>query len=178
MIELLTGTSIQQAHSPTNQIAPQDSTDGLMHLLHIIGEFYAEGIDDHLMVALLLFVIIFDIILGVSCAWVYREYKSYKFRKGLVSHLSMFIVTALMYPLFVFAGLASGADSFIAAMVFAYGSSILANLARLGIHIPYIDEYVRNNIDTYKFEIKDSDTAEDIQRKRGNGKKKKKKKTK
>ena len=61
MIELLTGTSIQQTHSPTNQIAPQDSTDGLMHLLHIIGEFYAEGIDDHLMVALLLFVIIYDI---------------------------------------------------------------------------------------------------------------------
>lgn len=172
MITLLTEASILQAHSHTNQIAHHDSTDGLMYLLHIIEEFYAEGIDDHLMVALLLFVIVFDIVLGVSCSWVYREYKSYKFRKGLVSHLSMFMVTALIYPLFVYAGLVSGVDSFIAAMVFAYGSSILANLARLGIHIPYIDDYIRNNIDSHKFEIKDSDTIEDVQRKHGKKKKK------
>lgn len=160
----------------TNQsLAPEDSTDGIMHLLHIIGDFYSNGIDDHLIVAALLFVIIFDILLGTSCAWVYHEYKSYKFRRGLVSHITMFTLTAILYPLFMFAGLSGGADSFIFAMIFAYVSSILANLARLGIHIPYIDSFVRKNIDSHKFELTSSDTPEDVQRKLGYPEKKKKK---
>lgn len=164
---------------PNQGLPPEDSADGLMHLLHIIGEFYSKGIDDHLIVAALLFVIIIDILLGTSCAWVYHEYKSYKFRRGLVSHVTMFTLTAILYPLFMFAGLSGGADSFIIAMIFAYLSSILANLARLGVHIPYIDSFVRNNIDSHKFELTDSDTPEDVQRKLGvSGEKKKKKKKK
>ena len=39
-------------------LPPEDSTDGLMHLLHIIGDFYRNGIDDHLIVAGLSFVIL------------------------------------------------------------------------------------------------------------------------
>ena len=156
-------------------LPPEDSTDGLMHLLHIIDDFYRNGIDDHLIVAALLFVIIIDILLGTSCAWAYHEYKSYKFRRGLVSHVTMFTLTAILYPLFMFAGLSGGADSFIFAMIFAYVSSILANLARLGVHIPYIDSFVRNNIDSHKFELTSSDTPEDVQRKLGHPERKKRK---
>ena len=163
---------------PNQGLAPEDSTDGIMHLLHIIGDFYSKGIDDHLIVAALLFVIIIDILLGTSCAWVYHEYKSYKFRRGLVSHVTMFTLTAILYPLFMFAGLSEGADSFIFAMIFAYLSSILANLARLGVHIPYIDSFVRNNIDSHKFELTSSDTPEDVQRKLGYPEKKRKRKRK
>ena len=149
-----------------------------MHLLHIIGEFYSNGLDEHLVVALLLFVIIFDIVLGTSCAWVYHEFLSFKFRRGLTSHVTMFTLTAILYPLFMFAGLSSAADSFIFAMVFAYVSSVLANLARLGIHIPFLDSFIRNNIDSHKFELKSTDTEEDIQRKLGYPEKQKRNKSK
>ena len=170
LLAVVTDSSATQSQT-TQNLAPRDSADGLMHLLHIIGDFYSNGIDEHLIVAALLFVIILDIILGTSCAWVYREYKSYKFRRGLVSHVTMFTLTAVLYPLFMFAGLSSGADSFILAMIFAYGSSIIANLARLGIHIPFLDSFIRNNIDSHKFELKSSDTPEDVQRKLGYPKK-------
>ena len=141
--------------------------NGLMHILNIIKNFYGYYVDDHLIILALLFVIAFDIILGTSNAWVYHEYKSYKFRRGLVSHAAMFFLTALLYPFIVLAGLDKAIDAFIITMVFAYASSIVANLAKLGVNIPYIDQYVRTHIDTYKFELKDTDTPEDIQRKLG-----------
>ena len=156
-------------------LAPEDSTDGIIHLFQVVGDFYSKGIDDHLIVAALLFVIIIDILLGTSCAWAHHEYKSYIFRRGSVSHVTMFTLTAILYPLFMFAGLSEGADSFIIAMIFAYVSSILANLARLGVHIPYIDSFVRNNIDSHKFELTSSDTPEDVQRKLGCRERKKRK---
>ena len=37
------------------------------------------------------------------------------------------------------------------AMIAAYGSSILASLSALGVEIPYIDKYIKNNIDKEKF---------------------------
>ena len=163
---------------PNQGLPPEDSADGIIHLFQVVGDFYNKGIDDHLIVAALLLVIIIDILLGTSCAWAHHEYKSYIFRRGLVSHVAMFTLTAILYPLFMFAGLSEGADSFILAMIFAYVSSILANLARLGVHIPYIDSFVRNNIDSHKFELTSSDTPEDVQRKLGYPKKKRKRKRK
>ena len=159
---------------PNQGLPPEDSADGIIHLFQVVGDFYNKGIDDHLIVAALLLVIIIDILLGTSCAWAHHEYKSYIFRRGLVSHVAMFTLTAILYPLFMFAGLSEGADSFILAMIFAYVSSILANLARLGVHIPYIDSFVRNNIDSHKFELTNSDTPEDVQRKLGHPEKKRK----
>lgn len=159
---------------PNQGLPPEDSADGIIHLFQVVGDFYNKGIDDHLIVAALLLVIIIDILLGTSCAWAHHEYKSYIFRRGLVSHVAMFTLTAILYPLFMFAGLSEGADSFILAMIFAYVSSILANLARLGVHIPYIDSFVRNNIDSHKFELTNSDTPEDVQRKLGYPEKKRK----
>lgn len=131
--------------------------DGLMHILHIIGKFYEDGIDDHLAVFALLVVIVFDILLGFSRAWAQHSYSSSKFRKGLVSHVAMFLMTALAYPLCVFAGLGVAVDAFIISMLFAYGSSVLANLSALGVHIPYIDKFIRQNIDTDKFDVDKAD---------------------
>lgn len=135
--------------------------DGLMHILHIIGNFYEDGIDDHLAVFALLVVIVFDILLGFSRAWAQHSYSSSKFRKGLVSHVAMFLITALAYPLCVFAGLEMAVDAFIISMLFAYGSSILANLSALGVRIPYVDKFIRQNIDTDKFDIEDADYTDE-----------------
>lgn len=148
--------------------------EGFMHVINIIRNFYGYYVDDHLIILALLFVIVFDIILGTSNAWVYHEYRSYKFRKGLVSHAAMFFLTALLYPFIVLAGLDKAIDAFIITMIFAYASSIIANLAKLGVNIPYIDQYVRTHIDSYKFELKDTDTHEDIQRKLGHSRAKEK----
>ena len=161
--------------STVPQLSEKDP-EGFMHVINIIRNFYGYYVDDHLIILALLFVIMFDIILGTSNAWVYHEYRSYKFRKGLVSHAAMFFLTALLYPFIVLAGLDKAIDAFIITMIFAYASSIIANLAKLGINIPYIDQYVRTRIDSYKFELKDTDTHEDIQRKLGHSRGKEKKK--
>ena len=53
--------------------------------------------------------------------------------------------------------LTSIVDTFIFAMIAAYGSSILASLSALGVEIPYIDKYVKRNIDKEKFFLKEAD---------------------
>ena len=47
--------------------------------------------------------------------------------------------------------LGSVIDTFIFAMIAAYGSSILASLSALGVEIPYFDKYIKKNIDKEKF---------------------------
>ena len=51
--------------------------------------------------------------------------------------------------------LTSIVDTFIFSMIAAYGSSILASLSALGVEIPYIDKYVKKNIDKEKFFLKE-----------------------
>ena len=46
-------------------------------------------------------------------------------------------------------------DTFIVAMMAAYGSSILASLSALGVEIPGLDRFVKQNIDHEKFQLKD-----------------------
>ena len=97
-------------------------------------------------------VIIFsDIAIGVSRAWAFHELSSSKFRKGLVGHIAMFTFVAIFYPFAVFMNLGGVLDTFIFAMIAAYGSSILASLSALGVEIPYIDKYIKKNIDKDKF---------------------------
>ena len=132
----------------------QIENDGIFRVMDIISDFYAHGIDDHFLVLALLVVIIADIILGVSRAWAYHSFSSSKFRKGLVGHVSMVIIVAMIYPFVVHMGLSAAIDTFIVAMLAAYGSSILANLSALGVEIPYIDQFVKRNIDKDKFVLK------------------------
>lgn len=125
--------------------------DGIFGVFDVVRDFYAHGIDEHLWVFLLMIIILSDIVIGVARAWAFHEFSSSKFRKGLVSHIAMFTFVAIFYPFAVFMNLGSVIDTFIFAMIAAYGSSILASLSALGVEIPYIDKYVKRNIDKEKF---------------------------
>lgn len=127
--------------------------DGIFGIFQVVKDFYDHGIDEHLWVFLLMLVILADIFLGVSRAWAFHEFSSSKFRKGLVGHIAMFTFVAIFYPFAVFMNLGSVIDTFIFAMIAAYGSSILASLSALGVEIPYIDKYVKRNIDKDKFNL-------------------------
>lgn len=129
--------------------------DGIFGIFQVVKDFYDHGIDEHIWVFLLMVVIAADIILGVSRAWAFHELSSSKFRKGLVSHAAMFTFVAIFYPFAVFMNLGGIIDTFIFAMIAAYGSSILASLSALGVEIPYIDKYVKKNIDKEKFFLKE-----------------------
>lgn len=125
--------------------------DGIFGVFDVVRDFYEHGIDDHLWVFILMVIIFSDIVVGVSRAWAAHEFSSSKFRKGLVSHTAMITFVAIFYPFAVFMNLSSVIDTFIFAMIAAYGSSVLASLSALGVEIPYIDKYVKRNIDKDKF---------------------------
>lgn len=127
--------------------------DGIFGIFQVVKDFYDHGIDEHLWVFLLMLVILADIVLGVSRAWAFHEFSSSKFRKGLVGHIAMFTFVAIFYPFAVFMNLGGIIDTFIFAMIAAYGSSILASLSALGVEIPYIDKYIKQNIDKEKFNL-------------------------
>lgn len=127
--------------------------DGLFGIFQVVKDFYEHGIDEHLWVFLLMVVIVADIVLGVSRAWAYHEFSSSKFRKGLVSHTAMLVIVAVSYPFMVYMNLGGAMDAFIFAMLSAYGASILASLSALGVEIPFIDRYVKKNIDKDKFNL-------------------------
>lgn len=134
--------------------------DGIFGVFDVVRDFYAHGIDEHLWVFLLMIIIFSDIVIGVSRAWAFHEFSSSKFRKGLVGHIAMFTFVAIFYPFAVFMNLGSVIDTFIFAMIAAYGSSILASLSALGVEIPYIDKYVKRNIDKEKFFLNSEETKE------------------
>lgn len=125
--------------------------DGIFGLFDVVRDFYAHGIDEHPWVLILVIIIFSDIAVGVSRAWAAHELSSSKFRKGVVSHTAMVVFVAIFYPFAIFMNLTSIVDTFIFAMIAAYTSSILASLSALGVEIPYIDKYVKRNIDKEKF---------------------------
>lgn len=125
--------------------------DGIFGIFQVVKDFYEHGIDEHLWVFLLMVVIAADITLGVSRAWAYHEFSSSRFRKGLVSHTAMIVFVAIFYPFASFMNFGGVLDAFIMAMIAAYGSSILASLSALGVEVPFIDRYVKKNIDREKF---------------------------
>lgn len=125
--------------------------DGIFGLFDVVRDFYAHGIDEHPWVLILVIIIFSDIAVGVSRAWAAHELSSSKFRKGVASHTAMVVFVAMFYPFAIFMNLTSIVDTFIFAMIAAYTSSILASLSALGVEIPYIDKYVKRNIDKEKF---------------------------
>ena len=116
--------------------------DGIFGIFQVVKDFYDHGIDEHIWVFLLMVIIFSDIAIGVARAWAFHEFSSSKFRKGLVGHIAMFTFVAIFYPFAVFMNLGGVLDTFIFAMIAAYGSSILASLSALGVEIPYIDKYI------------------------------------
>lgn len=129
--------------------------DGIFELFNVVRDFYEHGIDEHPWVAILMVIIFADIAVGVSRAWAAHELSSTKFRKGTVSHTAMIVFVAIFYPFANFMNLTSIVDTFIFSMIAAYGSSILASLSALGVEIPYIDKYVKKNIDKEKFFLRE-----------------------
>ena len=134
--------------------------DGIFGIFQVVKDFYDHGIDEHIWVFLLMVIIFADIMVGVSRAWAFHEFSSSKFRKGLVSHIAMFTFVAIFYPCAILMNLGSVIDTFIFAMIAAYGSSILASLSALGVEIPYIDKYVKKNIDKEKFFLNSEEEKE------------------
>ena len=131
--------------------------DGIFGLFDVVRDFYAHGIDEHPWVLFLVIIIFSDVAVGVSRAWAAHELSSTKFRKGAISHTVMIVFVAIFYPFANFMNLTSIVDTFIFAMIAAYGSSMLASLSALGVEIPYIDKYVKKNIDKEKFFLKEVD---------------------
>ena len=129
--------------------------DGIFELFNVVRDFYEHGIDEHPWVAILMIIIFSDIAVGVSRAWAAHELSSTKFRKGAISHTVMIVFVAIFYPFANFMNLTSIVDTFIFSMIAAYGSSILASLSALGVEIPYIDKYIKKNIDKEKFFLKE-----------------------
>ena len=134
--------------------------DGIFGIFQVVKDFYDHGIDEHLWVFILMVIIFSDIVVGVSRAWAAREFSSSKFRKGLVSHTAMITFVAIFYPFAVFMNLGGVLDTFIFAMIAAYGSSILASLSALGVEIPYIGKYIKRNIDKEKFFLNSEEEKE------------------
>lgn len=135
--------------------------DGIFGVFEVVKDFYEHGIDEHLWVFLLMLVIVADIVLGASRAWAYHEFSSRRFRKGLVSHTAMLIIVAVSYPFMAYMNLGGAMDAFIFAMLSAYGASILASLSALGVEIPFIDRFVKKNIDKDKFNLIEEEEEND-----------------
>lgn len=129
--------------------------DGIFGIIEVVRDFYDHGIDEHMIVFLLMAIVALDIVIGVARAWAYHEFSSRKWRKGLVSHTAMILITAIGYPFALYMNLGPVVDAFIVAMMAAYGSSILASLSALGVEIPGLDRLVKQNIDHEKFHLKD-----------------------
>ena len=135
--------------------------DGIFGVFEVVKDFYEHGIDEHLWVFLLMLVIVADIVLGVSRSWAFHEFSSRMFRKVLVSHTAMLIIVTVSYPFMVFMNLGGAMDAFIFAMLSAYGASILASLSALGVEIPFIDRFVKQNIDKDKFNLIEEEEEND-----------------
>lgn len=135
--------------------------DGIFGVFEVVKDFYEHGIDEHLWVFLLMLVIVADIVLGVSRSWAFHEFSSRRFRKGLVSHTAMLIIVMVSYPFMVFMNLGGAMDAFIFAMLSAYGASILASLSALGVEIPFLDRFVKKNIDKDKFNLTEEEEEND-----------------
>ena len=73
----------------------------------------------------------------------------------------MLIIVAVSYPFMVYMNLGGAMDAFIFSMLSAYGASILASLSALGVEIPFIDRYVKKNIDKDKFNLIEEEEEND-----------------
>ena len=52
--------------------------DGIFGVFEVVRDFYNHGIDEHIIVFLLIIIVAADIILGVSRAWAYHDFSSRK----------------------------------------------------------------------------------------------------
>lgn len=131
-------------------LVPPRQPDGIWRILHVLQDFYYNGIDDHLIVFLLMLIVIADIASGTARAWALGNFSSRKMRTGLMSHSFVFFTIAIGYPFVAFVGFSSLADLIISGLLVSYSLSFLRNLQLMGVNIPFIGQYIKDKVDNYK----------------------------
>lgn len=82
-------------------------------------------------------IIIMDIVLGFTKAWVTKTFSSYKARTGIVSHMFALLLSLFAHSFGVWNNM-EFFDTVIWLLVIAYLGSMLENLAVLGVPIPNV----------------------------------------
>ncbi|MQW22937.1 MULTISPECIES: phage holin family protein [unclassified Lactococcus] len=108
----------------------------MKEFLGVYQDFYALEFVDHWLFTLLVFVILFDIALGMAKGWATSTFKSSVARKGVVSHGALLCMIVAIYPWATELGFGGLTDTVLVFFCLSYVASIVGNLEALGIPIP------------------------------------------
>ena len=111
--------------------------------LEIYHNFYALDFVHHWTFALLVFVVIVDIVLGLLKGWATNTFKSSVARKGIVSHGTLIFIVVAVYPWISELGFSLLADAVMLFFIVSYIASVIGNLETLGVPIP---TYIKNKL--------------------------------
>ncbi|KST91127.1 Phage holin [Lactococcus lactis subsp. lactis] len=111
--------------------------------LEIYHNFYALDFVHHWTFALLVFVVIVDIVLGLLKGWATNTFKSSIARKGIVSHGTLIFIVVAVYPWISELGFSLLADAVMLFFIVSYIASVIGNLETLGVPIP---TYIKNKL--------------------------------
>lgn len=111
--------------------------------LGIYHDFYALDFVHHWTFALLVFVVIVDIVLGLLKGWATNTFKSSIARKGIVSHGTLIFIVVAVYPWVSELGFSLLADAVMLFFIVSYIASVIGNLETLGVPIP---TYIKNKL--------------------------------
>lgn len=111
--------------------------------LEIYHNFYALDFVHHWTFALLVFVVIVDIVLGLIKGWATNTFKSSIARKGIVSHGTLIFIVVAVYPWISELGFSLLADAVMLFFIVSYIASVIGNLETLGVPIP---TYIKNKL--------------------------------
>lgn len=111
--------------------------------LEIYHDFYALDFVHHWTFALLVFIVIVDIVLGLLKGWATNTFKSSIARKGIVSHGTLIFIVVAVYPWISELGFSLLADAVMLFFIVSYIASVIGNLETLGVPIP---TYIKNKL--------------------------------
>lgn len=111
--------------------------------LEIYHNFYALDFVHHWTFALLVFVVIVDIVLGLLKGWATNTFKSSIARKGIVSHGTLIFIVVAVYPWISELGFSLLADAVMLFFIVSYIASVIGNLETLGVPIL---TYIKNKL--------------------------------
>jgi len=120
----------------------------MSELLDYYKAFYQTGIASDLYFLLLFVAVVFDIILGSARAWANNEFSSRESRRGIASHGGILLIMLVVCPLLHLIGLGTALHGFIGFLALSYASSIVGNLALLGVPIPKgLQEFLNSKLE-------------------------------
>lgn len=115
----------------------------MRNFLEIYHDFYALDFVHHWTFALLVFIVIVDIVLGLLKGWATNTFKSSIARKGIVSHGTLIFIVVAVYPWISELGFSLLADAVMLFFIVSYIASVIGNLEALGVPIP---TYIKNKL--------------------------------